>query len=137
MCANKVSTDRTDMDTTERHRGAYPQQASRFDLATRQCRLSLVNLGQDALCSFVKIHSFFRWREAPGAARDQADPSAALQRGETLADDAERQVHFPRGGGKASRGDDTDESPQFVHVIQHEDLLIFSIWWRFHSPESG
>ena len=49
MCANKVSTDRTDMDTTEGHRGAYPQQASRFDLATRECRLGLVNLSQDAL----------------------------------------------------------------------------------------
>jgi hypothetical protein len=105
------------MDTTERHRGAYPQQTSRFDLATRQCRLSLVNLGQDALSSFIKSHPFFRGCEAAGAARDQADPGPALQRRETLADDAERQVHVPCGCGKASRCDDTDESPQFVYVI--------------------
>src|SRR6202040_2751269 len=97
----------------------------------------LVNLSQDALSSLVKIHAFFRWREAAGAARDQADPSAALQRCETLADDAERQVHFSRGCRKASRCNDTDEGPQFVDVIKHEDLLIFSIWWRFPSPESG
>jgi hypothetical protein len=108
------------MNATERHRRTHPKQTSRFELATRQCRLSLVNLSQDALCSFVKIHSFFRWCEAAGAARDQADPSAALQRRETLADDAERQVHFPRGCGKTSRCDDTDEGSQFVHVIEHE-----------------
>src|SRR6266446_10133075 len=121
MCANKVCTDRTDMNTTERHRRAHPKQTLWFDLATRQCRLSLVNLSQDALSSFVKIHPFFRGREAAGAARNQADPSSALQRRETLADDAERQAHFSRGSGKAFRCDDTDESPQFVNVVEHED----------------
>src|SRR5260370_30215828 len=94
MCAKKFSTDWTDMDTTERHRRAYPQQTLRFDLATRQCGLGLVDLSQDALSSFVKIHPFFRWFEATGAARDQADSSPALQRREPLADDAERQAHF-------------------------------------------
>src|SRR5882724_2639035 len=102
MCANKVSADWTDTDTTERHRRAHPQQTLRFDLATRQCRLGLVDLSQDALSSFVKIHPFFRRCEAAGAARDQADPGPALQRRETLADNTERQVHFPRGCGKAS-----------------------------------
>src|SRR5882724_8412573 len=131
MFANEVSTDRTDMDTAERYRRAYPQQTLRFDLATRQGRLSLVNLSQNALSSFVKIHPFLRRREAAGGARDQADPSPALQRRETLADDTERQVHFPRGCGKASHCDDTDESPQFVDVIKHDHLLIFSIGWRF------
>src|SRR2546422_9590485 len=122
MCANKVCTDRTDMNTTERHRRAHPKQTLWFDLATRQCRLSLVNLSQDALSSFVKIHPFFRGREAASAARDQADPGSAFQRREALANDAERHVHFPRGRGKTSRCDDTDESPQFVYVIEHEDL---------------
>src|SRR5207245_8973282 len=86
---------------------------------------------------FRKIQPSFRGREAASAARDQADPGAALQRGETLADDAERQVHFARSRGKASCCDDTDESPQFVYVIEHEDLLILSIWWTFPPPESG
>src|SRR6266568_1536766 len=132
MFANKVSTDWTDMDTAERHRRAYPQQTLRFDLATRQCRL-----GQDALSSFVEIHPFFRQCQAAGAARNQARASPALQRRETLADHAERQVHFPRGCGKASRCDDIDEGPQFVNVIEHEDLLIFSIWRTLPPPEPG
>src|ERR1700686_2639128 len=96
MCANKLCTDRTHMDPAERHRSTYSQQTLRVALAARQCRLSLVNLSEDALIFFVKIHPLFRWCEAAGAARDQADPGPALQRGETLADDAERQVHIPR-----------------------------------------
>jgi hypothetical protein len=125
------------METAERHRRTDPQQTLRFCLTARQCSLSLVDFSQDALSSFVKVHSFFRGREAAGAPRDQADPGAALQRSETLADDAERQVHFARSRGKASCCDDTDESPQFVYVIEHEDLLILSIGWGFPSPESG
>src|SRR5436190_14832862 len=115
------------MKATESDWRTYPHQTLRFCLTTRQRRLSLVNLSQDALSSFVKIQPFFRGREAASAARDQADPGSAFQRRETLADDAERQAHFSRGSGKAFRCDDTDESPQFVNVIEHEDLPIFSI----------
>src|SRR5256885_10394512 len=125
------------METAERHRRTYPQQTLRFCLAARQCSLSLVDFSQDALSSFVKIHPFFRGREAASAARDQADPGSAFQRREALANDAERHVHFPRGRGKTSRCDHTDESPQFVDVVEHEDLLILSIGWQFPSPESG
>src|SRR5260370_26050281 len=131
MCANKVSTDRTDMSAAEGHRCTYPQQTLRFGLAARQCRFSLINLGQDAPSSFVKIHPFFRRCEVAGAARNQARASPALQRRKTLADHAQRQAHFPSGCGKASRCNDTDEGPQFVDVIEHEDLLIFSIWRTF------
>src|SRR5258707_6565277 len=123
MYANKLSTDRTDMDTAERHRRTYPQQTSRCDVTTPQRRLSLVNLSQDALSSFVKIHPFFRQCQAACAARNQARTSPALQRRETLADHAERQVHFPSGRGKASRRHDADEGPQFVDVIEHEGFL--------------
>jgi hypothetical protein len=37
----------------------------------------------------------------------------------------------------AAQADDTDEGPQFLDVIEHEDCLIFSIWWRFLPPEPG
>jgi hypothetical protein len=119
MCSNKVSTDRTDMAAAERYRRTHTQQALRFYVATPQYRLSLINLSQDALSSFVKIHPFFRRCEPAGAARNQARASPALQRRETLADHAERQVHFPSGCGKASRCNDTDEGPQLVDIIEH------------------
>src|SRR5437667_6855092 len=112
------------MEATERDWRTYPHQTLRFCLTTRQRRLSLVNLSQDALSSFVKIHPFFRGREAASSARDQADPGSAFQRREALANDAERHVHFPRGRGKTSRCDDTDDRPQFVYVIEHEGILI-------------
>src|SRR5437667_11997292 len=108
------------MEATERDWRTYPHQTLRFCLTTRQRRLSLVNLSQDALSSFVKIQPFFRGREAASAARDQADPGSAFQRCEALADDAERDVHVPRGRGETSRCDHTDESPQFVDVVEHE-----------------
>ena len=43
----------------------------------------------------------------------------------------------PSRRGKVSRCDDTDEGPQFVDVIDHENLLIFSNWWTFPPPAPG
>jgi hypothetical protein len=117
---NRHSFSRTSMLTVRRDRPFGTSGIDDRELAGLDGALSLVDLSQDALSSSAKIHSFFSRCEAAGAARDQADPSPALQRRETLADDAERQVHFPRGCGKAPRCDDTDESPQFVDVIEHE-----------------
>src|SRR6266576_6219511 len=137
MYANKVSTDRADMETAERDRCTYSKQTLGLDVTARECRFRLVNLGQDALSSFVESHPFFRRCEVASAARNQARASPTLQRRQTLADDAERQIHVPSGCRKTSCCENIDESPQFVDVIKHEDLLIVSIWWRLPPPESG
>ena len=94
------------MEATERDWRTYPHQTLRFCLTTRQRRLSLVNLSQDALSSFVKIQPFFRGREAASAARDQADPGSAFQRRETT------------GGTSVNTAGSLATAPRWVKLVR-------------------
>lgn len=90
MRANEVAAHWADMCAAKRHRGAHTQKPLRFRAATRQYGLGVVDLRQNALGSFIKIVPFFCQRQAAGGAGNEACLGSALQRCETLADDAER-----------------------------------------------
>jgi hypothetical protein len=78
------------MCAAERHRRAHTQKPLRLHATTRQYGLGFVDFSQDALGSFIKSLSFFCQRQAAGVASNEACLGSALQRRETLTDDAER-----------------------------------------------
>ena len=55
----EIAADRTDMGAAQSMRGAHPQDAFRFDAATPQRRLSLINFRQNALGSFEQALPLF------------------------------------------------------------------------------
>src|ERR1700730_6294049 len=134
---NEVAAHWADICAAERHWRAHTQKPLRFHAAIRQYGLGFVDLSQDALGSFIKILSFFCQRQPPSAAGNQACFGATLQRCETLADDAERQVHLPCGSGPASGSANTDERSQFGDVVKHARLSTLSIRWRVSPSKPG